>query len=233
VVQRYVTTPTENAARRSLWLTMWMAVFCSAVFFALGVALYAFYKNQPALLDPGLANNDGILPFFIMQQIPVGLAGFVIAAIFAAAQSTISSSLNSVATAYVTDFHARVLRPGNSDHANLQVARIIVVAVGVAGVVLACVMARSDIQSMFAVFNSLIGLTAGPLGGLFALGIFNPRASGRGALLGALCGFLAVLGLFVSKAPVFSLLYALIGFMTCFVVGSLHGALWPRTAGKT
>jgi Na+/proline symporter len=86
---------------------------------------------------------------------------------------------------------------------------------------------------MFAVFNSLIGLTAGPLGGLFALGIFNPRASGRGALLGALCGFLAVLGLFVSKAPVFSLLYALIGFMTCFVVGSLHGALWPRTAGKT
>ncbi len=232
VVQRYVTTPTEKAARRSLWLTMWMAVFCSAVFFALGVALYAFYKNSPALLDPGLANNDAILPFFIMQQIPVGLAGLVIAAIFAAAQSTISSSLNSVATAYVTDFHARVVRPGNPDRANLRVARIIVVAMGIAGVVLACVMARSDIQSMFAAFNSLIGLTAGPLGGLFALGIFNPRANGRGALLGAMCGFLAVAGLYFSKAPVFSLLYALIGFSTCFLAGSLLSFLFPRDVAK-
>ena len=232
VVQRYVTTPTENAARRSLWLTMWLAVFCSAVFFALGVALYAFYKDRPELLDPGLVNNDGILPFFIMQQIPVGLAGFVIAAIFAAAQSTISSSLNSVATAYVTDFHARVVRPGNPDRANLQVARIIVVVVGVAGVVLACVMARSDIQSMFAVFNSLIGLTAGPLGGLFALGIFNPRANGRGALLGALLGFLAVAGVYFSKAPVFGPLYALLGFVTCFVTGSLLSELFPRDVAK-
>lgn len=227
VVQRYVTTPTEDAAARSLWLTMWMAVFCSAVFFALGVALYAFYKIHPGQLDPGLVKNDGILPFFIMQQIPVGLAGFVIAAIFAAAQSTISSSLNSVATAYVTDFHARVLRPGNPDRANLRVARIIVVAVGLAGVVLAGVMARSDIQSTFEKFNALIGLTAGPLGGLFALGIFNPRANGRGALLGALFGFLAVVGLYISKAPVFSVLYALIGFTTCLLAGSVASAFLP------
>ena len=99
VVQRYVSTPTEKEAARSLWLNMPMTILGSLLFFSLGVALYAFYQTQPALLDPAMERNDGILPFFILQNLPVGVAGLIVAGIFAAAQSTISSSLNSVATA--------------------------------------------------------------------------------------------------------------------------------------
>ena len=80
--------------------------------------------------------------------------------------------------------------------------------------------------------NDMLVLTAWALGGLFALGIFNPRANGRGALLGALLGFLAVAGVYFSKAPVFGPLYALLGFVTCFVTGSLLSELFPRDVAK-
>ena len=62
VVQRYVSTPTEKEAARSLWLNMPMAILGSLLFFSLGVALYAFYQTQPGLLEPAMERNDGILP---------------------------------------------------------------------------------------------------------------------------------------------------------------------------
>jgi Na+/proline symporter len=195
-------------------------VFGSMIFFALGIALYAFYKAHPSALDPAMSKTDGILPFFILAELPVGVAGLLIAAIFAAAQSTVSSSLNSVATAYVTDFHSRVFRPGSSDSSRLKVARAVVVIVGVIGIGVAWVMAVSEIESAFKAFNSLIGLTAGALGGLFALGVFNRHATGGGAVVGAVVGFSSVLALYLTGAPVTGLLYAAIGFVTCFVVGS-------------
>ncbi|MFT4547522.1 MAG: SSS family solute:Na+ symporter, partial [Verrucomicrobiales bacterium] len=221
VVQRYVTTPTEKDAARSLKTTMWMSITGSLVFFSLGLALYAFYKASPSMLDPAMQQNDGILPYFILQNLPVGIAGLIIAAIFAASQSTVSSSLNSVATAYVTDFHARVLRPGNPDEKNLTAARVVVVLLGTIGIILACVMAKSDMRSVFEDFNKVIGLVTGALGGLFALGIFNKRANGSGAFLGALIGFALVTALYFLKAPVSGLLNGFIGFTTCFISGSI------------
>ena len=74
-----MTTSDEKQAARSLWLNLPMAFFGSLLFFALGTALYAFYKTQPALLDPTLERADGILPFFILQNLPVGVAGLIVA----------------------------------------------------------------------------------------------------------------------------------------------------------
>jgi len=228
VVQRYVTTASQKEAKRSLWVTMWMSVIGSLIFFALGVALYAFYKSNPTSLDPAMAKTDGILPFFILSELPVGVSGLLIAAIFAAAQSTVSSSLNSIATTYVTDFHSRVFSPDSSDKSRLKVAHLAVVVIGVAGIGVACIMANSDIESSFKTFNELIGLTAGSLGGLFALGIFNKKASGVGAIVGALVAFGTVLSLFLLKAEVSGLLYGLIGFSICFIIGSLLSLASPR-----
>ena len=219
VVQRYVTTRDLGAAKKSLWTTMWMSVFGSMVFFGLGVAIYAFYKTHPAQLDPALPKTDSILPFFIMQQLPVGVSGLIVAAVFAASQSTISSSLNSVATAWIKDFDARLIRPGRSDDTYLRAAKWVVFLIGVLGIGVACIMATSDIESAFKTFNKLIGLTAGALGGLFALGVFTKRANGIGAMIGAVVGFATVLGLYFSGSPVSGLLYAFIGFGCCFVVG--------------
>ncbi len=227
VVQRYVTTKDIGAARKSLWMTMWMSVFGSMLFFGLGVAVYAFYKTHPGLLDPAMTKTDSILPYFIMHELPLGVSGLLIAAIFAASQSTISSSLNSIATSWSKDFDMRILRPNRADATYLSAAKWVVLVVGSLGTATALWLAKSDLQSAFAAFNTLIGLTAGSLGGLFALGVFTRRANGRGALLGAITGFALVVSLEVTKAPVAGLLYAFIGCAVCFITGWLASWLFP------
>lgn len=221
VIQRYVTTPDVPAARKSLWTTMWMSVFGSIIFFLLGTALYAFYKTQPELLDPAMSKGDGILPFFIMQQLPAGVAGLIIAAVFAASQSSVSSSLNSVATAWTKDFDARLIRPNASDRQYLLSAKLVVLVAGVLGIGVAVFMANSNIENAFKTFLGIVGLSSGSLGGLFALGVFTKRCNGTGAIVGALAGIAAIATVKFSGAPVTNLLYAFIGFAACFVVGYL------------
>ena len=229
VVQRYVTTKDIGGARKSLWTTMWMSVCFSIVFFLLGTALYAFYKTQPALLDPAMERNDGILPFFIMQQLPVGVAGLIIAAVFAASQSSISSSLNSIATAWTKDVDGRLIRPDASDEDYLKSAKWVVIIVGLLGIGGAALVAAANIQNAFDTFMGIIGLATGSLGGIFALGIFTKRGNGMGAMVGAVVGISIVafikfadkLGLVGEKIQVAGILNAFIGFTSCLVVGYL------------
>jgi SSS family solute:Na+ symporter len=233
VVQRYVTTRDLAAARRSLWLTMWMSIFGSMLFFGMGVAIYAFYKTHPGRLDPAMAAADSILPYYIMRQLPVGVAGLLIAAIFAASQSTASSSLNSLATSFIKDVDARLLRPGRDDHTYLRTAQLVVILAGAISIALAVWMAKSQIESAFKTFNTLIGLTAGSLGGLFALGVFTRSAGAAGALIGAVCGFATVVGLHLAKAPVSGLLYGFIGFTICFAIGWAASLILPGGGDRT
>jgi len=229
VVQRYVSTPTEKEAARSLWLNMPMTILGSLLFFSLGVALYAFYQTQPALLEPAMERNDGILPFFILQNLPVGVAGLIVAGIFAAAQSTISSSLNSVATAYVTDFHGRVLKPESSDPERLKVAKSVVLILGVVGISVAALIAYTGMKSAFDSYNTFIGMALGPVGGIFFLGVFTKRPRGHSGLIGALVGFLAVLAIHFARSSgsidLWPVLNGLISFCVTVLVGYLIGAM--------
>lgn len=230
VVQRYVTTSSEKEAARSLWLNILMVLIGSAIFFGLGTALYVFYQANPGKLDPAMTAKDGILPFFIMQNLPVGIAGLIIAGVFAAAQSTISSSLNSVATAFVTDIYARLIRPESSDSQRLRVARNVVIALGTIGIVVSSYIAYTKVDSAFMLFNTFIGFALGPLGGLFALGIFTKHSSGTAGLLALLCGVATVVSVHLLQLDVMPLLYGFIGFMTTFLSGSLIGLLLPAKA---
>jgi Na+/proline symporter len=225
VVQRYVTTADEKAAARGIWLNAIISVPAQAVFFAIGTALYVYYRQQPARLDPTL-QNDAIFPFFIMSELPVGVAGLVVAAIFAAAQSTLASSMNSVATAYVTDFHRR-FRPDQAHY--LRLARRATLLVGALGTGSALVMAGTDIRSLYTTFLEIIGLLGGTLSGLFVLGIFSRRGNGRGAVVGALLSAALV---FTVRAvyPLNVFAYAPLGLTTCFVFGWLASLVLPVPA---
>jgi len=219
VVQRYVTTRDIQGARRSLWTTMWMSVIFSMVFFLLGTALYVFYKSQPTLLDPAMTSTDAIVPFFIMQQLPVGVAGLIIAAVFAASQSSVSSSMNSIATAWTKDFDGRLFRPKANDQQYLFSAKVVVVVGGTLGIAVALWFENSGIENAFKTFLGITGLATGSLGGIFALGVFTKKGNATGAVAGAVAGIAAVAIVKFAKLPVTGILYALIGLMTCFVVG--------------
>ena len=224
VVQRYVTTRDQTAAAGGIWLNALVAVPAQAVFFAIGTALFVFYRQHPARLEASL-QNDAIFPFFIMSELPVGVAGLVVAGIFAAAQSTLASSMNSIATAYVTDFHRR-LRPRLTDRSYLQVARVVTVLVGAAGTGVALVMASRDIRSIYSTFLEILGLLGGTLSGLFLLGIFSLRASGRGALAGAASSAAILLAVRITH-PLNVYAYAPIGLIACVAIGWLVSLVWP------
>ena len=126
VVQRYVSTATEKKAAKAIWLNAITVIPASLLFFGIGTALFCFYKSNPGLLDPNF-KNDAVFPLFIARQLPVGIAGLVVAGIFAAAQSTISTSMNSTSTALVSDF-VRRFKLVTDDKKNLALARILTVA---------------------------------------------------------------------------------------------------------
>jgi len=233
VVQRYVTTSSEKEAAKSLWMNIVMVLVGSAIFFGLGTALYVFYQSKPELMDPALPKTDSVLPFFIMQNLPVGVAGLIIAGVFAAAQSTISSSLNSVATAFVTDVYGRLLKPESSDERRLKVAKWVVITLGVVGIGVSCVLAKMGTDGVFMLFNRFIGFALGPLGGLFALGIFSRRPNGRAGLLALISGVASVVTVYflneVGVVDIMPLLYGAVGFLTTLVAGIVLGFVLRAT----
>jgi len=224
IVQRYMVTRSERQAGQALWAKAGLAVFSTGVFFAIGTALFVFYRQHPENLEPTLG-TDAVFPLFMAQFLPPGVAGLAIAGIFAAAQSTVSSSLNSIVAALTTDFYRR-FRPAAPDAACLRLARWLTVGLGLFGTGVALVMAGADIKSLWDTYLGLLGLLGSGLAGLFALGIFSTRAHGTGALLGALASA-GVLWWVQQHTPLHFFLYAVVGVTACVALGWLASLVLP------
>ncbi len=224
VVQRYMTTKNEQQAARSIMGGALLAIPATVLFFGIGTALFAFYQSHPEKLDPTIT-TDQIFPLFIAREMPVGLAGLIVAGIFAAAQSTVSTSMNSTATAIVTDF----LRPWNvlgSERAYLNAARLCTLVVGILGTLLALIFVDPEIKSLFDAFIVVIGLFMGVLGGLFLLGALTLRANAAGAMTGAVVGAGVMMCLW-RFTSINGYLYTACGIGTCVGVGYLASLLFP------
>jgi Na+/proline symporter len=193
-----------------------MSVFVSVAFYMIGTGLYTFYKTHPAELDITMGQSDAIFPFFMMSQMPAGVAGALIAAIFAATMSTISSNINSVATAFSIDFWKR-FRPSTSDKKLVVVARWASVVSGMVGLLLALLMATWNIQSFLDFFNEILGLLTSGLGGLFFIAVFMKRVKGYAALTGFIVGEAVVFWMSEYTDANF-LLFGAIGMVTSIVV---------------
>lgn len=226
MVQRYVSTKDERATRRSIWTNAVLAVPASIIFFFVGTALYVFYKQNPAILNPVITDGDAIFPVFIFNQMPAGVTGLLISGIFAAAMSTLSSSMNSAATAWSVDIHFRF--GWSNDSGQLLVGRIATLITGTLGILFAVMMATWDIKSLWDEFNKILGLVMGGLGGLFMLGIATRRANGMGALIG-IFGSIVVQLAVIKTRQVHLLLYASTGFVSCFVIGYLASFLFKSS----
>jgi len=228
VVQRYMTTKDTAAAARSIWANGVMAVFGSLLFFFIGTGLYAFYHSNPAQLNPTI-QNDQIFPMFIATELPVGIAGLIVAGIFAAAQSTVSTSMNSTATTIVTDF----LRPFNrcdSEADYLKAAKILTFTMGVLGTLAGLLFISPEIRSLMSEYFKVIGMFMGALGGLFLLGILTTRAHARGAFIGLLGGVAVMIWIW-QATEINGYLYALIGILSCLLIGYIASMMLPP--GKT
>lgn len=198
-VQRYLTARSDAEARKSVWLGGLLYVPLSAVFFFIGTALFSYYATHagelPAVYaDP--ARSDSVFPYFIVTVLPSGITGLLVAAIFAAAMSTVSSSLNSSATILLNDYFRRYWRPQASDAACMRMLRVTTIAWGFLGTLVALAMthARSALDTWW----MLAGIFGGGTLGLFLLGFLSRRASSRAALGGVTAGVIVILWMTLS-----------------------------------
>ena len=217
VIQRYLTTKDEQEAARSIRIGAWMALPSALIFFTLGTLLFVYYRENPDWLNPVLSQTDAIFPWFIVNSLPAGICGLLIAAIFAASMSSLDSSMNSVSTVITTDFFRRFdNRRSEADY--LRVARMITVIIGTLGTGLALVMAAWGISSLWDQFNVIVGLFAGGLGGVFLLGIFFKRANGMGAFIGLMIS--GLIQYFVRESTeIHLLMYAFTGMISAILFG--------------
>jgi len=226
VVQRYLTTKDETAARRSIWCNAVLCIPASILFFMIGSALFAFFKTHPGQVNPGLNNPDAIFPWYIVTQLPAGVAGLLIAGLFAAAMSSLDSSMNSVATAVTTDFYRRFKRNA-SDRSCLRLARWVTVVIGAAGTAFALAMVQWNIKSLWDQYAAVLGLFLGGLAGLFVLAFFTRRPGGAAAVT-ALLGRGGIQYLLKRFYPMHPWFYAVTGLVSCVVIGVLVGMILPE-----
>jgi sodium-coupled monocarboxylate transporter 8/12 len=225
-VQRYLTATSLKEAQRSLWLKLWLLVPVFVVFYLTGLVLWAFYQVKGDPLAAGLITKaDQILPYFVIHELPAGLPGLLIAAIYAASMSTTSAGINALTTATLVDFHQRLWRRStNAEAVKLSLARWLTLGYGVLVVVLAFVVERFG--SLLEASNKAIGLVGGPLLGLFLLGICVRRAHTLGAVAGWLVGVIVLVPVCFHTETSF-LWYGVVGCLVTVSVGWLASLLFP------
>ena len=226
VIQRYLTTSDEKSAARGILTNGLMSVVVTIAFFTIGTGLYTFFKTHPAELDITIAKGDAIFPFFMMSQLPAGLAGLLIAAVFAATMSTIAFNINSISTAFTVDLWGKMKKQAQ-DTNTVRVARIAGICAGMIGMAIAWLMATVDIQSLLDYFNTILGLLSGAIGGLFMMGIFFPRIGSKAAIIGFLCGTATVLYMnFFTQANF--LLFGFVSMLVSVLVALLLSFVMPQ-----
>ena len=183
LMQRVLAAKNERDARNTVLMGSLLGFPSNAIFFFVGTALFAFYQTNPTRLAPGLP-NDAIVGYFISHELPHGIVGLIIAGIFAAAMSTLSSSLNSVAAIVASDILG-VLCPKWLEPRIVKVGRWVTVGGGVFATGMALWVASLGTASIWDQSVRLLALFGGALPGVFALGMMTRRANSFGVIIGA------------------------------------------------
>lgn len=181
IVQRYATNKDEHEAKKSLFMNVPLLCTSIVIFIGMGSALYIYFHFKATL--PENINGNAILPYFIVNALPVGISGLVIAAIFAAAQSTVSSSLNSVSTCMTADI-LEYFKSGMEDKSKLKFARVSSWIVGIFSTLLAIYFIYNGQGDMFLYFQAITGLLGGPIAGVFLIGIFFDKVESKAVWIG-------------------------------------------------
>ena len=221
--QRLVTTPNPKETGKGLIVKSIIGPIIILLLFLTGTCLFLFYYYSPGQFNPTLNKPDQILPWFIVVELPIGVSGLMIGAIFAASMSSLDSGINSICTVCVNDFYGRFTTRYNDLYA-LRMAKVITLLMGILGTLIAVLLASAGIKTMIDVYYQYLIIFMGCIGGIYMLGFFTTRGNSGGAFI----GFLAASGVLLSvkaNTGVIFFTYGLIATSVGMIVGYLASLL--------
>ncbi len=242
-VQRYMTTSSLKKAKSSTLFGALLYLPVSLLFFYIGTALYAYYTVQPNLLPADIASQgDKVFPFFILNGLPTGITGLLIAAIFAAGMSTISTSINSTATIVLTDYYKRYFNKKATGKTEMKVLYLSSMIFGTLGVIIS--LALVGVESILDAWWSLASIFSGGMLGLFLLGFISKKARNIDAVIGVIVGVLVIMwmsltplyftegNLLAFKSPFHTNLTIVIGTVVIFLIGFITMKFFSAKTAK-
>ncbi|MEX0607811.1 MAG: sodium:solute symporter [Balneolaceae bacterium] len=238
LVQRVLATRNLKDGQKAMMWSGVMAMLQFALFLGIGLLLYQFYEGLTAA-QLGLATADEIFAQFIVEQLPAGISGLIVAALFAAAMSSLSSSLNSLASSTIYDLYKPYFGKDNSEEKDLSISRKITIGWGVILTASAFLFAILQLQggdrpAVVELGLSIASYTYGGLLGAFLLGMFFTKPDKKDALIGFFSGLISLL--FIVEGPIQNILpgealaiawplYTLVGSLVVICVGVLSARL--------
>ena len=187
-IQRFCASKSDYEARKAMLICVLVSLPTWAFFMFLGTALYVFFQVFPAVpaaeVLAGTRKAEQILPFFVINYLPAGLVGLVIAAALAAAMSSLDSSINAISTVTISDLYRRHLNPGAQDKHYLRVARLIASLAGLLMIFGAIYLTNTETNTLQDTATILTSLLAGGLLSIYCIGFFTTRGDARHILFG-------------------------------------------------
>ncbi|MBO5878444.1 MAG: sodium:solute symporter [Alistipes sp.] len=214
-VQRYMTAKSTREAVKSTLFGGLLYIPVSLVFVYIGTALFSYYQAHAGLLPEGVV-GDKVFPYFIVHGLPTGITGLVIASLFAAGMSTISTSINSSATILLTDFYKRLHKGDSSPRQQMTVLYLASAAVGIIGIGVGMLMMKID--GVLDAWWKLASIFSGGMLGLFLLGLVCHKVKRANGVVAVAVG-LAVIAWMSFLAPLHTYLTIVFGTMAIFLTG--------------
>ena len=182
IVQRYLTARSEKGAIRASLMGVLLCVPVWTLFMFIGTLLYSYVKLTPMAVEAG-TKPVAVFPQFIMTQLPAGLTGIILAALVAAALSSLDSDLNCLAAVGVEDYYAR-LKPGCTDRQKLIAGKLLVAICGIGALLVASPYVKAGSEGALGIVFTLYAIFSGGIAGLFLLGLVSRRANKQGLYIG-------------------------------------------------
>ena len=183
IVQRYLAAKNDKEAKKAAYIGVLMSVPIWALFMFIGTALFAYYHAAGAPLLPEGLKADEVFPYFIAHELPVGIRGLIIAALAAAAISSLDSDLNCLSAISVQDYYM-CFRKNASDQEQLRFGKWMVVAAGLGAIGVACLYITWGGEGVLGALFSLYAIFSAGIVGIFMLGLFSRRANKQGLYIG-------------------------------------------------
>ena len=189
IVQRYLAAKNDHEAKKAAYIGVFMSVPIWALFMFIGTALFAYYHASGAPVLPADLKADEVFPYFIAHELPVGIRGLIIAALAAAAISSLDSDLNCISAIAVQDYYLR-FRKHTDDRQQLRFGRWMVVLAGAGAIGVACLYITWGGEGVLGALFSLYAIFSAGIVGIFLLGLLSRRANKQGLYIGIACAVL-------------------------------------------